>query len=56
MCVTNDASLCLKTSKHGTIGRVVKDQNCQFILVRGDAFESNLVDRKTVARAMEALK
>lgn len=39
-----------------TMGRVAKDHNCQFMLVCGDAFESNLVDRKTVARAMEALK
>src|SRR4030066_2302083 len=38
------------------MGRVAKDQNCQFMLVCGDAFESNLVDRKTVARAIEALK
>ena len=39
-----------------TMGRVAKDWNCQFMLVCGDAFESNLVDRRTVARAMEALK
>ena len=39
-----------------TMGRVAKDQNCQFMLVCGDVFESNLVDQKTVARAMEALK
>lgn len=39
-----------------TMGRVAKDQNCQFMLVCGDTFESNLVDRKTVARALEALK
>jgi DNA repair exonuclease SbcCD nuclease subunit len=39
-----------------TMGRVAKEENCQFMLVCGDAFESNLVDRKTVARAMEALK
>jgi len=39
-----------------TMGRIAKEQNCQFMLVCGDAFESNLVDRKTVARAMEALK
>lgn len=39
-----------------TMGRVAKDEKCQFMLVCGDAFESNLVDRKTVARAMEALK
>jgi len=39
-----------------TMGRVAKDEKCQFMLVCGDAFESNQVDRKTVARAMEALK
>ena len=39
-----------------TMGRIAKDENCQFMLVCGDAFESNQVDRKTVARAMEALK
>ena len=39
-----------------TMGRLAKDEKCQFMLVCGDAFESNQVDRKTVARAMEALK
>jgi DNA repair exonuclease SbcCD nuclease subunit len=39
-----------------TMGRAAKDESCQFMLVSGDAFESNQVDRKTVARAMEALK
>ena len=39
-----------------TMGRIAKDEKCQFILVCGDAFESNQVDRKTVARALEALK
>ena len=39
-----------------TIGRIAKDEDCQFVLVCGDAFESNQVDRKTVARAMEAIK
>jgi DNA repair exonuclease SbcCD nuclease subunit len=38
------------------LGRIAKDEKCQFMLVCGDAFESNQVDRKTVARAMEALK
>lgn len=38
------------------MGRVAKDENCRFIVVCGDVFESNQVDRKTVARAMEALK
>lgn len=39
-----------------TMGRIAKEENCQFMLVCGDAFESNQVDRKTVARALEALK
>ena len=39
-----------------TMGRAARDEKCQFMLVSGDAFESNQVDRKTVARAMEALK
>lgn len=39
-----------------TMGRVAKDEKCQFMVVCGDVFESNQVDRKTVARALEALK
>jgi DNA repair exonuclease SbcCD nuclease subunit len=39
-----------------TMGRVASEQDCRFMLVCGDAFESNQVDRKTVARALEALK
>jgi DNA repair exonuclease SbcCD nuclease subunit len=39
-----------------TLGRIARDEGCRFMLVCGDAFESNQVDRKTVARAMEALK
>ena len=38
------------------MGRLTKEENCQFMLVCGDAFESNQVDRKTVARALEAIK
>ena len=38
------------------MARIAKDEMCQFMLVCGDVFESNQVDRKTVARAMEALK
>lgn len=38
------------------LGRIAKDENCHFMLVCGDAFESNQVERKTVARALEALK
>lgn len=39
-----------------TMGHIAKEKQCQFILVCGDSFESNQVDRKTVARASEALK
>lgn len=39
-----------------TMGRVAKEEGCGFMLVCGDTFESNQVDRKTVARALEALK
>src|SRR4030043_1665280 len=39
-----------------TMGRIAKDEKCQFMLVCGDAFESNQVDRKTVARALEGIK
>lgn len=38
------------------LGRIATEERCRFVLVCGDAFESNQVDRKTVARAMEALK
>lgn len=39
-----------------TMGHIAKEKQCQFMLVCGDSFESNQVDRKTVARAIEALK
>jgi DNA repair exonuclease SbcCD nuclease subunit len=39
-----------------TMGRIAKEKRCQFMLVCGDFFESNQVNRKTVARAIEALK
>ncbi len=39
-----------------TMGRIAKEKECQFMLVCGDSFESNQVDRKTVARAIEAFK
>jgi len=38
------------------LGRVAEDENCRFMVVCGDVFESILVDRKTVFRALEALK
>jgi DNA repair exonuclease SbcCD nuclease subunit len=39
-----------------TLGKIAGESNCQFVAVCGDVFESNQVDRKTVARALEALK
>lgn len=37
------------------IGRLAKQERCDFVVVCGDVFETNQVDRKTVARACEAL-
>lgn len=39
-----------------TLGRVAREEACQFVVVCGDVFESNQVDRKTVVRALDALK
>lgn len=38
------------------LGQIAKEEECEFVLVCGDAFESNQVDRRTVLRACEALK
>jgi len=38
------------------LGCIAEKEGCQFMVVSGDVFESNLVDRKTVLRAIEALK
>jgi DNA repair exonuclease SbcCD nuclease subunit len=38
------------------LGSIAKEKDCKFMVVCGDVFESNLVDRKTVSRALEALK
>ncbi len=38
------------------LGRIAEEEDCQFMVVCGDVFESNLVDRKTVSRAVEAMK
>jgi len=37
------------------LGCISKDERCEFIVVAGDIFESNQVDRKTVLKACEAL-
>jgi DNA repair exonuclease SbcCD nuclease subunit len=39
-----------------TLGKIASTEKCQFMTVCGDAFESNQVDQKTVARALEALR
>lgn len=37
------------------LGRVARERGCELVLVCGDVFESNRVDRRTVARALDAL-
>jgi DNA repair exonuclease SbcCD nuclease subunit len=39
-----------------TIGALAKEQNCELVVVAGDVFESNQVDRTTVRRALDAMK
>lgn len=38
-----------------TIGRVAREQRCDFVLVCGDVFESNQVDRQILVRSLEAM-
>jgi DNA repair exonuclease SbcCD nuclease subunit len=38
-----------------TIGRLARDQRCPFVVVAGDVFESNHVERQIVVRALEAM-
>jgi DNA repair exonuclease SbcCD nuclease subunit len=38
-----------------TIGRIAAEESAEFVLVCGDVFESNAIDRRTLARALEAL-
>ena len=38
------------------LGEIAKAEECAFILVRGDTFESSLVDRRPVARTCGALR
>jgi DNA repair exonuclease SbcCD nuclease subunit len=37
------------------LGRVAREERCEAIVVCGDTFESNQVDRRTVVRALDAL-
>ena len=37
------------------LGRIAKEEGCEFIVVAGDVFESNQVDRRTVLKACEVM-
>ncbi|CAM8647462.1 SbcD DNA repair exonuclease [Burkholderiales bacterium] len=37
------------------LGRIAKEELCEFIVVAGDVFESNQVDRKTILKACDAM-
>lgn len=37
------------------LGRIARQEQCEFIVVAGDIFESNQVDRRTVVKACEAM-
>jgi len=37
------------------LGRIAKEEKCEFIVVAGDIFESNQVDRRTVLKACDAM-
>jgi len=39
-----------------TIGRVAREQQCAFVVVAGDVFEDNRLDRRTIVRSVEALR
>jgi len=40
----------------GRIGELAREQDCEFVLVCGDVFESNALPHRVVARALEAMK
>ena len=39
-----------------TIGALAVDEGCSFVVVCGDVFESNQVERQVVVRSLEAMK
>jgi len=39
-----------------TLGKLAREQNCAFMVVAGDVYESNQIDRTTLARSVEALR
>lgn len=40
----------------GAIARLARDEHCDFVVVCGDVFEANQVDRRVITRALEALR
>src|SRR5699024_964704 len=40
----------------GRIGQLAREQECAFVLVCGDVFESNALPPRVVSRALEAMK
>lgn len=40
----------------GTIGQLAVEQNCSFVVVGGDVFESNQIGRQVIVRALEAMR
>jgi len=40
----------------GTIGELATREGCPFVVVGGDVFESNQVERKVIVRALDAMK
>ncbi|WP_147917943.1 metallophosphoesterase family protein [Ruania zhangjianzhongii] len=45
-----------RTDAIARIGEVAEAENCEFVLVCGDVFESNALPRRVVARACEAMR
>lgn len=39
-----------------TLARIARDTDCEFVVVAGDVFENNQLDRRTISRALEALR
>lgn len=39
-----------------TLGRTAQEQGCEFVVVAGDIFETNQVDRRTVLKACDAME
>jgi DNA repair exonuclease SbcCD nuclease subunit len=37
------------------IGKIAADEGCEFVVVAGDVFDSNFLERRTVYRALEAI-